>query len=171
MSKKVPISDIYKMKIIWQMSILQKCGHRRRRRRSRKEPRPPLWRPALTSSSSNTPVTQPQSALEISAQTSRWEKKWKSPFFCPVPSHQNQEAILGEYQRGNWNYEFEANFLRPDFYTVVSQIRKSEMGLLRFLFYVAAINEFPAEYLSIIFFETIFRGERTQTWGIILKFK
>ena len=92
-------------------------------------------------------------------------------FFCPVPSHQNQEAILGEYQRGNWNYEFEANFLRPDFYTVVSQIRKSEMGLLRFLFYVAAINEFPAEYLSIIFFETIFRGERTQTWGIILKFK
>ena len=71
----------------------------------------------------------------------------------------------------NWNCEFKANFLRPDFYTVVSQIRKSEMGLLRFLFYVAAINEFPAEYLSIIFFETIFRGERTQTWGIILKFK
>ena len=45
-----------------------------------------------------------------------------------------------------------------------AQIPKSEMGLLRFLFYVA-MNEFPAEYLSIIFFETIFRGAAHPNMG------
>ena len=155
------------------MRRMRRRSRRRRRRRSRKEPRPPLWRPALTSSSSNTPVTQPQSALEIFSPNFKMGKEVEISFFLSRPNQiKRSDCPSRRIKRGsNWNCEFKANFLRPDFYTVVSQIRKSEMGLLRFLFYVAAINEFPAEYLSIIFFETIFRGERTQTWGIILKFK
>ena len=111
--------------------------------------------------SSHTPVTQPLTTLwsgHLSTQTSRLENNLSHFIFCTIPLHINR----------NWMSQLKwclkANLFFLQIFTRLSQITKSEMGLLRFLFYVA-MNEFPAEYLSIIFFETIFRGAAHPNMG------
>ena len=136
-----------------------------RSRRSRKDPAhhyedPPsraAQQPHTCHSTTNHPLI-----WTSSTQTLRLENNLSYFIFCPIPS------VMGHHKsRGiecfNWNDVLKLIFFFQIF-TRLSQITKSEMGLLRFLFYVA-MNEFPAEYLSIIFFETIFRGSTPKHQG------